>query len=384
MRERANAFPRARPGAVVASLVDASRAMASRAAVDAVVARAARALERCELATPIHFDACARAVLADGDRWVVADDVDASRAHPLVVPLARADDDDRRADRPRRARRRRGRRRDIRRVARVVLRAREGGEARDRGRGDAVRRRGRARARDRSRRRRRRCCDARSPRTKRRHGVGGGAVTAACGVDALDAYAPGELTNSPYARRVEAFLTRRVARFVDADEALIERHLERGDETSALVTAEWCADGPYGGWSRPHAVNAATLARCGRATEARDQARVALSVAPWWTMGEDGTMMAEMQRLSGYAGRSAADVRRTLEGGDAVGGDASGGEPAPTKEEMALKRAMDAMDAVAWGRDGEDWASVRERVAEALDEAGLRALSAHVLAPLRE
>ena len=65
-------------------------------------------------------------------------------------------------------------------------------------------------------------------------------------------------------------------------------------------------------------------------------------------------------------------------------GGARGGEPAPTREETALRRAMDAMDAVAWGERGETWASVRERVAEALDEAGLRALSAHVLAPLRE
>ena len=219
---------------------------------------------------------------------------------------------------------------------------------------------------------------------ERAHGVGGGAATAACGSDALDAYAPGELTNSPYATRVEAFLTRRVGRFLDADERLIERHVERGDVTSALVTAEWCADGPYAGWSRPHAVHAATLARFGRAAEARDQARVALSVGPWWTMGEDGAMMRQMQTLSGYAGRSAADVRRTLEGGDVDAGGASGGEPAPTREETALKRAMDAMDAVAWGERGETWASVRERVAESLDEAGLRALSAHVLAPLRE
>ena len=59
---------------------------------------------------------------------------------------------------------------------------------------------------------------------ERAHGVGGGAATAACGSDALDAYAPGELTNSPYATDVEAFLTRRVGRFLDADERLIERH----------------------------------------------------------------------------------------------------------------------------------------------------------------
>ena len=85
-----DAFEARRRSGASASLVDASRAMASRASVDRVVARARLALERCELAVPIHFDACARAALADSSRWVVADDVDASRAHPLVVPLARA------------------------------------------------------------------------------------------------------------------------------------------------------------------------------------------------------------------------------------------------------------------------------------------------------
>ena len=356
--------------------------MASRASVDRVVARARLALERCELAVPIHFDACARAALADPSRWVVADDVDASRAHPLVVPLARAATTT---------------------GAPIVLGVGVGARAVDarfassggfyaRARSDAGAteeastpwvvagaRGARLLAPSATAMLRRALAE-----DERAHGVGGGAATAACGSDALDAYAPGELTNSPYATRVEAFLTRRVGRFLDADERLIERHAARGDVTSALVTAEWCADGPYRGWSRPHAVNAATLARFGRAAEARDQARVALSVAPWWTMGEDGAMMRRMQTLSGYAGRSAADVRRTLEGGDVDAGGASGGEPAPTREETALKRAMDAMDAVAWGERGETWASVRERVAESLDEAGLRALSAHVLAPLRE
>jgi len=351
--------------------------MASRASVDRVVARARLALERCELAVPIHFDACIRAALADPARWVVADDVDASRAHPLVVPLARAATTTR---------------------APVVLGVGVGAlavDARFASSGGFY-----ARARSEQPSTPWVVAGARGARPlapsatamlrralaedERAHGVGGGAATAACGSDALDAYAPGELTHSPYATNVEAFLTRRVGRFLDADERLIERHCARGDVTSALVTAEWCADGPYRGWSRPHAVHAATLARFGRAAEARDQARVALSVGPWWTMGEDGEMMTRMQTLSGYAGRSAADVRRTLEGGDVDAGGARGGEPAPTREETALKRAMDAMDAVAWGERGETWASVRERVAESLDEAGLRALSAHVLAPLRE
>ena len=60
-----DAFEARRRSGASASLVDASRAMASRASVDRVVARARLALERCELAVPNHFDACARAALAD-------------------------------------------------------------------------------------------------------------------------------------------------------------------------------------------------------------------------------------------------------------------------------------------------------------------------------
>ena len=217
-----------------------------------------------------------------------------------------------------------------------------------------------------------------------KYGVGGGAAMAACGGDAMDAYAPGELASSPFRDRVEVFLTKNVGRFMDVDESLIARHVEREDETSALVTAEWYANGPYAGWARPHGVNADTLMRYGRAVEARDQARVALSSGPWWTIGDDGALLTRMQTLSGYAGRSAADVRRTLDGGDVdMTGNADDGQPPPTKEELALKSATEVLDTVAWGGERVGWDSVRETVAERLDEAGLAELSRHVLAPLR-
>ena len=221
---------------------------------------------------------------------------------------------------------------------------------------------------------------------ERDFGVGAGAVTLACGADALDAYAPGELTSSPFKSRMEVFLTKNVGRFMDVDEALIARHVEKKDETSALVTGEWYTDGPYAGWARPYAVNADTLMRHGRAIEARDQARVALSAGPWWTIGDDGELLSRMKVLSGYDGRSAADVRKTLEGGDvAVGQNVNDGEPPPTPEELALKAAGAAMDAIAWGEGGgeDGWASCREVVAERLEEAGLAELSAHVVEPLR-
>ena len=219
-----------------------------------------------------------------------------------------------------------------------------------------------------------------------RFGLGGGAASRAAGVGALDAYAPGEFQSSPFKHRMEVFLTKNVGRFMDVDEALIAWHVDKKDETSALVTAEWYADGPYGGWARPYAVNAQTLMMHGRAIEARDQARVALSAGPWWTMGADEALLDSMKTLSGYAGQSAADVRRTLDGGDVPVGGASGnvdnGEPAPTKEQLAVKRAMAVLDAVAWG-EGEGWTGSRETVAECLDEAGLRDMSEFVLDGLR-
>ena len=291
--------------------------MASRASVDRVVARARLALERCELAVPIHFDACARAALADPARWVVADDVDASRAHPLVVPLARAATTT---------------------GAPIVLGVGVGARAVDARFASSGGFYARARSaeastpwvvagargarllapsatamlRTRARRGRARA------RRRRRRGDGGVRKRRAGRVRAgrADEFAVRDQ------RRGVSDATRRAisGRGRKADRAT----RARGDVTSALVTAEWCADGPYRGWSRPHAVHAATLARFGRAAEARDQARVALSVGPWWTMGEDGAMMTRMQTLSGYAGRSAADVRRTLEGGDVDAGGARG------------------------------------------------------------
>ena len=187
-----DAFEARRRSGASASLVDASRAMASRAAVDRVVARARLALERCELAVPIHFDACARAALADSSRWVVADDVDASRAHPLVVPLARAATTTR---------------------APVVLGVAVGARAVDARFASSGGFYARARSAQASTpwvvagaRGARLLAPSATAMLRRAlaedeeaHGVGGGAATAACGSDALDAYAPGELTNSPYA-----------------------------------------------------------------------------------------------------------------------------------------------------------------------------------------
>ncbi len=63
-------------------------------------------------------------------------------------------------------------------------------------------------------------------------------------------------------------------------------------------------------------------------------------------------------------------------------GNVDNGEPVPTKEQLAVKRTMAVLDAVAWG-EGEGWTRSRETIAECLDEAGLRDMSEFVLDGLR-
>lgn len=75
---------------VLVLFVDAFRAMAFRAVVDRVVARACFVFECCEFVVLIYFDVCVCVVFVDFLCWVVVDDVDVSRAYSFVVLFARA------------------------------------------------------------------------------------------------------------------------------------------------------------------------------------------------------------------------------------------------------------------------------------------------------
>ena len=245
-------------------------------------------------------------------------------------------------------------------------------------------------------------------------------VAGAAGAAGRAMYTRGELAASSMPDRPEVFILRNVGKFPDDMEAMALRHL-RGVEkegaspsqsavTSALVTAEWYAnDRAFEGWAGPQAFNARMLFAMGRADEARDAARVALSTAACWdTVGTERGGAAEMAALAGLDARMGArELREMLEtGGEAhkaaaaamagripenVGG-AGGprGEGGMSEEASsrgdATRAAAAALDAVALGSEadvargaGESWENAREEVGSAYGEAGLAGLAAFVL-----
>ena len=88
---------------------------------------------------------------------------------------------------------------------------------------------------------------------------------------------------------LNAYTTQNIGSFPDVIESLISRHeFVKKDETSALVACEFYINREEftNKWVRPYAINARTLRRYeNRESEARDAARIALSVAPWFTLG---------------------------------------------------------------------------------------------------
>ena len=241
-------------------------------------------------------------------------------------------------------------------------------------------------------------------------------VAGAAGAAGRAMYTRGELAASSMPDRPEVFILRNVGKFPDDMEAMALRHLngvEKGASpsdsavTSALVTAEWYAnDRAFEGWAGPQAFNARMLRAMGRADEARDAARVALSTAACWdTVGTERGGAAEMAALAGLDARMGArELREMLEtGGEAhkaaaaamagripenvgaSGGSGPRGEGISSRVD-ATRAAAAALDAVALGSEadvargaGESWENAREEVGSAYGEAGLAGLAAFVL-----
>ncbi|KAL2939366.1 ATP synthase subunit alpha [Bienertia sinuspersici] len=85
--------------------------------------------------------------------------------------------------------------------------------------------------------------------------------------------------------RLALSFIRGVGLFPDVLERKVWRHFDDGDQISALVTGEFYTKKDlFPGFARPYVFNSMILLRVGRATEAKDAARVALK-SPWWTLG---------------------------------------------------------------------------------------------------
>ncbi|CAI7838577.1 unnamed protein product [Closterium sp. NIES-53] len=160
-----------------------------------------------------------------------------------------------------------------------------------------------------------------------------------------------------------------VGMFPDVLERLALRHLEQGDQVSALVAGEFYARKHFPGFAHPFTFNAQLLLRVGRPTEARDAARIALK-SPWWTLGASYQEVAE---LAGYGDSQLeyALERLTEEGRKE---DVNKGK---AEAQVALDQAAFLLDVAA--AEG-TWDGTREQLAGLYREAGVEEMASFVLA----
>ncbi len=131
--------------------------------------------------------------------------------------------------------------------------------------------------------------------------------------------------------------------------ALVRRHMNKGDTTAALVSAERAAS-RFAGWAEPLAWRFELLATMKAGREVHDAAVAVMGLPIWTLRGE----FAPVARAAGWQ-------------------DPIDGSPyarlAVDPERLPADRAAHLMDAVAVGE--ESWSDIRGRLAALYDEAGL-------------
>lgn len=181
----------------------------------------------------------------------------------------------------------------------------------------------------------------------------GGTLHEACGYeDAKELHTLGSVKPD----RIKAHLVRQVGGLPKTVETLARDHLNAGNDTSALVTADWYKRADhFPGWAQPLRFTSLLMAELGRYEEARDASRAALACAPWWTLGARFDQAAEDARMmQGERRMNAKEIKDLLSGAafTAEGmpqgvGHAAGGEEDPI--EKAHDNANFAFDAVIAG-----------------------------------
>ena len=105
------------------------------------------------------------------------------------------------------------------------------------------------------------------------------------------------------------YLTLRVGKFPDVMERLVQRHLDKGDEQSALITCD-LYKGTFEGWGRPHWFLSQVYADAGRHEEARDAARFALTDCQWSTAGAP---LEQLLERCGWGGQTVDETKTFIE-----------------------------------------------------------------------
>lgn len=150
-------------------------------------------------------------------------------------------------------------------------------------------------------------------------------------------------------------------------ERLIDGHLAKGDETSALVTVDWYQGGHFKGWARPSAFASALLEKLGgRPDEARDAARIALSKGPWFTVG---LPVQGVIARAGFGGMTAEEIKKRIAEVASKSPDhQSIHNSGRTAQSAAMEDAELLLDSVSAGEHG--WTSICPQLIDCYNRAG--------------
>ena len=95
---------------------------------------------------------------------------------------------------------------------------------------------------------------------------GPAAIAEAAGQSGQQLYSCGDAGSNLY-----AYLTRKAGMYPDVVEQLVANHLNKQDNMSALITAEWyMRPKHFPGWARPYEFTAGLYQQLGRLEESRD------------------------------------------------------------------------------------------------------------------
>jgi hypothetical protein len=170
---------------------------------------------------------------------------------------------------------------------------------------------------------------------------------------------------------LERYLFLKVGSFPDVYKFLTEFHMRKGDQASALVTAEK-AYNTFNGWGQPYMEYCKLLQGMkGRELEMRDAAFAALRT-PLWTVADDDGDLEMVLNAAKSSREKAADKFWKLYEDERLQEVKQGKLP----EQVALDRAAYLMDAALVGGNGiRSWSDVRPPLAELYREAGMRELA---------
>jgi len=168
---------------------------------------------------------------------------------------------------------------------------------------------------------------------------------------------------------VDKYLLMRVGPFMDVYENLVQGHLGREDEQSALVAAER-SNSVFKGWGRPYAFYSNVMKNMyARELESKDAAKVAMRL-PLWTAAYDSEELEKLVALAGYTEMKTAEQLYEKMAADEQKDKITEGK-APMQ--VALDRTAHVMDRAMFQEAG--WDGIRDELAELYIEGGIPELA---------